>query len=212
MLILSGYAYSYRWYTVHIQGKDGHTGTTPLNARSDALLCAARMIVASNSIASKFGGLASTGILKALPGSVNTIPGNVSFSLDIRAGADGVLEDMDRAMKESFQEIANGTLQIEWILDAESRATYFDDHAIDCIEQSCKAIFGTRTQELVTRMVSGAGHDSVFTSRRVPTAMVFVPCKDGLSHNPEEYCEASDCAIGTQVLIDAVLRFDASRS
>ena len=60
-------------------------------------------------------------------------------------------------------------------------------------------------------MTSGAGHDSVFASRRCPTAMVFVPCKDGVSHHPEEWCEKEDCANGASVLVGAVLRFDQKR-
>ena len=69
----------------------------------------------------------------------------------------------------------------------------------------------TDQKNLVRRMTSGAGHDSVFASRRCPTAMVFVPCKDGVSHHPEEWCEKEDCANGASVLMGAALRFDQKR-
>lgn len=59
--------------------------------------------------------------------------------------------------------------------------------------------------------MSGAGHDSVFTSKRVPTSMIFVPCKDGLSHHPEEYCSADDCATGASVILQSVIRYDRKR-
>ena len=173
------------------------------------------MIVASNGVAAKHGGLATTGVLNVLPGSVNTIPGEVLFSLDIRAGSDQVLENMEREIKRSFADIAGkdtqGSCQVEWKLDAESHATRFHDHAINCINESCEKLFKDNLQRPVSRVISGAGHDSVFTNRRAPTAMVFVPCKDGISHNPMEYCEPADCAIGAQVLVDALFRFDDMR-
>jgi acetylornithine deacetylase/succinyl-diaminopimelate desuccinylase-like protein len=81
------------------------------------------------------------------------------------------------------------------------------------VEAAAKNLLENSSEEksLMRRMTSGAGHDSVFASRRCPTAMIFVPCKDGVSHNPEEWCEKEDCANGTSVLMGAVLRFDQKR-
>ncbi|KAL7267133.1 hypothetical protein RUND412_010292 [Rhizina undulata] len=120
---------AYRWYTITVKGREAHTGTTPFPSRSDALLAAARMIVKSNEIASWWNGLASTGILNVTPGSVNVIPGKVTFSLDVRHKDDGTLAKIVQSMKQEFHEIANnanGTNQdqreceVEWRWDTDS--------------------------------------------------------------------------------------------
>jgi acetylornithine deacetylase/succinyl-diaminopimelate desuccinylase-like protein len=91
-----------------------------------------------------------------------------------------------------------------------SKAVKFQPEAVNCVEAAAMSLLENATDQknLVWRMTSGAGHDSVFASRRCPTAMVFVPCKDEVSHHPEEWCEKEDCANGASVLTGAVLRFD----
>ena len=101
---------------------------------------------------------------------------------------------------------------VQWTLDAPSEAINFDADCINCVEDSAKDLFGSQYEALTHAMISGAGHDSVFTSKRVPTSMIFVPCLDGVSHNPAEYCAPEDCAIGAQVLMGAVLRYDKLRA
>ena len=101
---------------------------------------------------------------------------------------------------------------VEWTLDASSQALTFDDQCQKCIEESAKELFGHQYENLTQSMISGAGHDSVFTSKRAPTSMVFVPCLEGISHNPSEHCTLEDCALGAQVLIGAVLRYDRIRT
>ena len=101
---------------------------------------------------------------------------------------------------------------VEWTLDAPSEAIKFDKDCIQCVEDSAKELFGDDHENLTQVMISGAGHDSVFTSHQVPTSMIFVPCKDGVSHNPAEYCSPEDCANGAQVLMGAVLRYDKFRA
>jgi len=99
--------------------------------------------------------------------------------------------------------------------DFESKATKFQPEAVECVEAAATALLGNGSdagqKSAMRRMTSGAGHDSVFASRRCPTAMIFVPCKDGVSHHPEEWCEKEDCAIGASVLMGAVLRHDQKR-
>lgn len=101
---------------------------------------------------------------------------------------------------------------VQWQLDAPSEAIKFDASCIGCIEDSAKEVLGAQYEQLVQTMTSGAGHDSVFTSKRVPSAMIFVPCREGISHNPAEYCKPEDCAVGAQVLIGAVLLYDKLRA
>lgn len=217
---------AYRWHTITVKGRDCHTGTTDFANRSDAMLTAAKMILHSHRLATKHSCLASTGILTLSPGSTNTVPGTVRFSLDIRGAEDDRLMGLENQLKTDFDRIARneavdglnegGTLgrgcTVEWVLDAPSKAVKFDKDCIRCVEDSAKELFGDEHENLTQTMISGAGHDSVFTSHRVPTSMIFVPCKDGVSHNPTEHCSPEDCANGAQVLMGAVLRYDKLRA
>ena len=206
-------AQAYEWNYIHLKGRESHSGTTAFQYRSDPLLAAARMIDMSNRVAHEHGGLSTTGILNLLPGSINTIPGQVKFSLDVRSGQDQVLEQIMSILRQGFSDIAKseGEVKISWTQATKSPAAYFQDEAVSCVRHACQGMFGDQTENFTTDMISGAGHDSVNTSKRVPTAMIFVPCRDGISHNPREHCEQEDCAIGAQVLMDSVLRFDSQR-
>ncbi|KAF2405013.1 amidase [Trichodelitschia bisporula] len=217
---------AYRWFTLDVRGRDAHTGTTPLSARADALLTAAKMILHSHRIATKLGCVASTGILTLEPGSTNTIPGHVRFSLDIRARNDGILDKAEEALRRDFAVIAAGedvgglndgatpgkACQVEWRTDSVSSEIDFHPDCIKCVTESAEGVFGAQAKELTAEMVSGAGHDSVYTSKVCPTSMIFIPCKNGVSHNPEEYSTPEDCALGAQVLLGAVLRYDRLRA
>ncbi|OIW32956.1 amidase [Coniochaeta ligniaria NRRL 30616] len=203
---------AYRWYTIDVTGRDAHTGTTPFSSRADALLLAARLITRSHDVAVKHSALGSTGILTLSPGSVNTIPGHVRFSLDIRAPADSTVETVEAELKNAFASLAsqNSKLSVEWQTDTTSPAVNFHPDCIAAVRASAESVTGSA--DLVRDMVSGAGHDSVYTSRRCPTSMIFVPCRNGVSHNPEEYTSPEDCAIGAEVLMQSVLRYDRLRA
>ncbi|KJZ79604.1 hypothetical protein HIM_01073 [Hirsutella minnesotensis 3608] len=204
---------AYCWMTFTVSGRNAHTGTTPFSARRDPMLAAAEMIASSNKIASQHGALASTGVFKTLsPSSVNTLPSQVSFSLDIRHAQDSVVAKVQTQCIDAFRQIASKHgkgVEIEWTLDTESPSVKFDQRCVDVVRQAAESVIGS---DGCLDMVSGAGHDSVYTSKRCPTAMIFVPCKDGVSHHPEEYCSPGDCATGTQVLLDSVLEYDAAIS
>ncbi|KAI1435468.1 hypothetical protein GGR50DRAFT_322485 [Xylaria sp. CBS 124048] len=214
---------AYRWYTVTVDGQEAHTGTTPLKNRADAMLLAAQLITHSNRLATKHSAVASTGILTLSPGSTNTIPGRVSFSLDVRAPADSTIDAMDADLKRDFEALAAGEdvggllsggtprkpLSVSFRTDSDSPATQFHPDCIEAIQTSAEAVTGSET--LVRDMLSGAGHDSVYTSRHCPTGMIFVPSRDGISHNPAEYTSPEDCAIGATVLMHSVLRYDQLR-
>lgn len=184
---------AYRWFTVTVSGRDAHTGTTPFKSRSDPLLAASKMIVSSNAIAKKLGALASTGVFKIPPSSsTNTIASNVTFTLDIRHPDDAVVDEVQRLCTESFQAIAKEDgrgVKVDMSLDTDSPATKFDPDCIKMVEKAATKLVGADGWLHIT---SGAGHDSVNTSSRCPTTMIFVPCKDGVSHHPEEYCSPED--------------------
>ncbi|KAL8809503.1 MAG: hypothetical protein Q9200_003354 [Gallowayella weberi] len=151
---------------------DCHTGTTDFPHRADALLSAAKLILHSHRLAVKYNALASTGILKLSPGSTNTVPGWVQFSLDIRSVTDDVLMDLEKHIKPDFDKIVKGSsvdglndelgvfgrpCNLEWKLDAPSRATKFDSGCISCVKQSAEDVLENASGDLVHDMLSGAG-------------------------------------------------------
>ncbi|KAK6583329.1 hypothetical protein PZA11_004405 [Diplocarpon coronariae] len=206
---------AYKWFKITVEGADCHTGTTDFQNRSDAMLTAAKLILHSHNRATELGCLASTGILTLKPGSTNTVPGWVQFSLDIRSQEDAVLLKLEQALKFEFAEIAAGKdlgglnalgtkgrgCTVDWQLDADSPATQFNEDCIKCVEASAADMLGANAGRKVQRMTSGAGHDRIF-----------VPCRDGVSHNPSEYSSPEDCGNGAQVLLGAMLRYDQLRA
>lgn len=184
---------AYRWLSFTVTGRDAHTGTTPLSARRDPLLAASRMVASSNEVARRHGALASTGIFK-IPSnaSTNTIASEVSFTLDIRHPDDSVVDVVQAECLESFNKIATQDgkgVSFTWQTDTDSAAVRFDKNCIDAVRAAAHNLVGPDGYMDIT---SGAGHDSVYTSQRCPTTMIFVPCRDGVSHHPEEYCSPED--------------------
>lgn len=178
---------SIRWYHVDVVGREAHTGTTPMDRRSDALLGAAKMIVATNKFVTE-GELAARGargtiaVINSGPQSINTIAGKVRMGLDIRAPADEDVEKVEQLCIAKFEEICKEhglTLGFDRFWN--SPALHFDPTMVQCVRSSARSI-GCEIE-----LVSGAGHDSAYTSRKVPTAMIFARCRDGVSHNPAEY-------------------------
>lgn len=137
---------AYKWFSIEVEGRASHTGTTPFSARADALLLAAKLITHSNRVATKQAALASTGILTLSPGSVNTVPGQVRFSLDVRAAADEIVETVEAELKRDFAILAQGgsvddapspqgsqqllPLSVTWTTDFESPAVLFHEDEI----------------------------------------------------------------------------------
>ncbi|EME48492.1 hypothetical protein DOTSEDRAFT_67506 [Dothistroma septosporum NZE10] len=229
---------SYKWFTVTVDGLDSHTGATSFQHRADSLLTASKMIVSSHKIARKHNALASTGILNLKPGSTNTVPGFVRFSLDIRSPLDDSVEKVEAECREAFELIAAGKddfgtapssrhCTVSWSTDFTSPATHFHTDCISCVKAAGTALCGVNARgehELGAGrvqgknigswgklMTSGAGHDSVYASKHCPTSMIFVPCREGVSHNPREFSTPEQCEDGANVLMGAVLRFDRMR-
>nr|POE65900.1 putative hydrolase [Quercus suber] len=226
---------SYKWFTITVRGRDSHTGATSFQHRADALLTASKMIVASHAVASKHSALASTGILSLKPGSTNTVPGFVQFSLDIRAPEDKTVDVVEAECKDMFSRIASGAIEgvmdvnkhyspssrrcsVEWRTDFVSPATHFHEDCISCVQAAGVDLCGEAVVENKNLgawgklMTSGAGHDSVYANMRCPSSMIFVPCRDGVSHNPAEYSSPQACSDGANVLLGAVLRYDRQRA
>jgi hydantoinase/carbamoylase family amidase len=213
---------AFKWFELEVTGRDSHAGTTPLSARHDALLAATKMVVASNEIAKDVGGLVTTGIMQVEPGSVNTVPKLVRFTLDVRDPSEQVLSEMISRFGIAFDKIATehceSSKALSWKMISNSPPVEFDQDCIDVVEQAaeevCSQLTASQDQggKLWKHMTSGASHDSCQVSRRCPTAMIFTPTRNGISHNPTEYCSPEDCALGAQTLLGAVLRYDALRA
>jgi N-carbamoyl-L-amino-acid hydrolase len=189
-----------RWYDVTVTGRDAHSGSTPMPGRSDALVATARLIQAVQHIALDNGpdGVGTVGELHVSPNSRNTIPGEVRFTIDFRHPDDTVLTAMDEAINAIAD--AEREVQVDLRMIWHNPPVKFDAACIDAIETA------TQAQSLPhRRMVSGAGHDACQVAREVPTAMVFVPCRDGLSHNEAEWAEPEHLTAGCNVLLQAAL-------
>jgi Acetylornithine deacetylase/Succinyl-diaminopimelate desuccinylase and related deacylases len=222
-------AQGYRWLTFTVHGKDAHTGTTPFSTRQDPLLAASKMIAASNAIAKRHDALASTGIIMVPSNaSTNTVATNVTFTLDIRHPQDSIVHIVQEECLKAFEIIASEDgkgVSFDWTLDTDSPAVKFDHGCVASIKAAADHLVGPGKSMLMT---SGAGHDTVYTSKQCPSAMIFVPCRDGVSHHPTEYCTPEDwcvilrilrrfianfhSALGTQALLEAVVHYDQSKA
>lgn len=201
---------AYKWFTIEVEGKEAHTGTTPYAQRADALMAATAMIWHARSLGQKSDILVSVGVFQVYPGSVNTIPGRVRFSLDIRSLCTKKLEQFVKDLRQALESVAGKAEYCAlpcsittWREDTNSPAQKFDERCIKCVKDSALSVLGEGTGspgELVEEnMTSGAGHDSVYTARRCPTSMIFVPSRGGLSHHPEEYTSEEDCVRGAKL-------------
>jgi N-carbamoyl-L-amino-acid hydrolase len=192
-----------RWYDVTVTGMNAHAGPTPMRLRKDALLAAARLVGEVNRIALEFApdGRGTVGFMQVSPNSRNVVPGEVKFSVDFRHATDDGLAGMDRALHAACERVARETN----VAVAAAPVVYFPPCAFDaaCVGAVRAAAAGLDLPSL--DIVSGAGHDAVYLARVAPAAMIFVPCKGGISHNEIEDATPADLAAGCDVLARAML-------
>jgi N-carbamoyl-L-amino-acid hydrolase len=196
-----------KWWDVVFTGFANHAGTTPMNARQDALLAAAKFIVAVNEITNSFEGrqVGTVGRIKAEPGAPNVIPGKVTTSLEIRDLSSDVIEKVFQAISAKSQEIAAASKVDIKLLSLDTTADpALMDGGIQAEIKRSAAQLGLSSKA----MPSGAGHDAQDMALIAPTGMIFVPSKGGISHSPKEYTSASDMANGANVLLATVLNLD----
>ncbi|CUW47932.1 M20 family metallo-hydrolase [Novacetimonas hansenii] len=195
-----------RWFDVTLTGQEAHAGTTPMELRRDALLAAARLMVLAADVAAAHGPDAKTtiGIIDARPGSRNVVPGEVRMTLDLRHPEDAVIDRMEADFRARADEIACGA-GIDLLIEESwaSPSVPFDPACIGIVrDAAAKAGLSHRD------IISGAGHDAAYMARICPTAMIFIPCRDGLSHNEAEYAEPEDIVAGANVLMRAIMAAD----
>jgi len=192
-----------RWYEITVIGQEAHAGPTPMPRRRDALVGAARIIDAVNRIGHAHApyACATVGFVQVSPNSRNTIPGRVFLTVDFRHPQDEVLTAMDRELRAACAEAAaSQNLEADvkefWYFPP----TPFDQRLVNAVREATNAQ-GFANQDIV----SGAGHDAVYMAKVAPTAMIFVPCVGGISHNEIEDAKPEDLTAGCAVLLNAVL-------
>ena len=181
---------------VEFTGFAGHAGTVPMNLRHDALAGAAELVLA----AEKCGVLGTVGKLEVAPGASNVIPGYVALTLDVRDQSDARRLVAVRSLHAQAKAIATRRgLKLAW-MPVQQTAAVQCDKALTHIFSKCVAQRGLE----VLKLPSGAGHDAVALSAICPVAMLFVRCKNGISHNPAESVKTADIAPAIGVLTDFV--------
>lgn len=189
------------WYDIVLAGQAAHAGSTPMAGRRDALVGAAEFIAALRDIGAGSGGCATVGQLEVRPNSRNVVPGEVAFSAEVRHRDDAARRAMDSALRAALENAARRhglQARIAQVLD--QPATPFDTGCIALVRAAAQRA-GLRHMD----MVSGAAHDAIAMASIAPTAMVFVPCAGGISHNEAESATPADLAAGCQVLLEAML-------
>lgn len=192
-----------RWSRITVIGMDSHAGTTPMDRRRDALLGAAEMIVALNGVARAQDQWArlTVGRIEVEPNSGATIPGKVTFVCDLRHPDTATLDVLEQQIRDAVRDIAiRAGLKSEIQRVIDKPPVHFAGSLVDTIRDAARHC-GYSSLD----MLSGAGHDAMNVARVAPTAMIFVPCKDGLSHNEAESATPADLAAGAHTLLHTLL-------
>ena len=188
---------------IKVEGIPAHSGTTPMGDRHDALVSAAMIVLAVQETAleqAHRGTVGTVGALKVQPGVMNVIPGLVEMGVDIR-GVDyeSIIETLQE-LKDAISAIADDQetpVSIEVLTS--DKPVQLDREVIETIEDACQTL-GISCQ----RMSSGAGHDAMNMAYLAPAGMIFIPCREGISHNPEEYADPDHIMAGIEVLAEAL--------
>jgi ureidoglycolate amidohydrolase len=193
---------------VVIEGAGGHAGGVLMPDRRDALCAASELILAIENAARTSGAIdtvATVGICEVFPGAVNSIPSRVRLSADIRdtdlKRRDGVIKSMENACN-SISASRHVTIHTE-LLNADAPAECAPA-VVEALSQACR-----KHEQKFLLMISRAYHDSLFMSRIAPTAMLFIPCRNGYSHRPDEYASPEDITRGTLVLAETLAALSA---
>lgn len=197
-----------RWFQVTVHGEEAHAGTTPMDARRDALLAAARVVqaVAETGREHRPHGRATVGRIAARPGTPNVVPGGASFTVDMRHPDEDAAEAMEQALRQACHDAAAATgteVTVERV--SHDRPTRFHPACVDAVRAAAESLEIGHME-----MVSGGGHDAVHVAAVAPAGMVFAPCERGISHNEAENAAPDDLAAACDVLLHAILRLDAN--
>lgn len=193
-----------------VEGRADHAGTTPMGSRRDALTAASRVVLGVERIASELAQgpshfAATVGEFSMEPNAANVVPSHVRMLIDARAEDPTVMEHFSEAVLALTEQTAkkSGVTIAPPRRISNNPATPMATSVVALLEESAAGLDASSR-----RMVSGAGHDAAFVARVAPAAMVFIPCREGRSHAPEEWAENDDIALGAAVLYETVLKLD----
>lgn len=192
-----------RWFDCTVTGMEAHAGPTPMALRKDAMLAATRIMQDVVAAAHRHPphGRGTVGMVQVFPNSRNVIPGRVKFSIDLRNSTDELVDAMAAEVKALADQVAREHgVQVQIDLVSSYPAQQF--HA-ECVESVGRA--AARLGYSHMPAVSGAGHDAVYMAKLAPAGMIFIPCKDGISHNEIEDAQPAHIEAGCNVLLHAML-------
>lgn len=194
-----------RWFDIVVDGRSSHAGSTPMELRRDPVIALAAILDALYRLAAEHGPQArvTVGRLNAEPGAYNTVPQRVVASLDLRHPDQATLDQLSAKVADIVTACCTshgltGSLRGELEHDPVS----FDPVCIEAVQEAAD-----RLGYASMPMVSGAAHDMMYVAQHAPAGMIFVPCKGGISHHPEEMATPEDLEAGCNVLLHAILRF-----
>ncbi|MCX7322178.1 MAG: Zn-dependent hydrolase, partial [Hyphomicrobiales bacterium] len=189
------------WFDGKITGFESHAGSTPMPLRKDALATLSEIVLATERVVSNIGALGTIGEAVIANPSRNVIPGEIAFTMDLRSADAGKLDAIEKGVRDAIKEIA-AHRKVEVAFDKvwHKPPTHFNADFVNAVETAAQSLGYSHR-----RITSGAGHDACNLNTIMPTAMVFIPSKDGISHNELESSTQDDCAAGANVLMHTVL-------
>ena len=192
-----------RWFDCTVTGMEAHAGPTPMAPRKDAMQVATHLMqeVVAAALRHKPHGRGTVGMVQVHPNSRNVIPGRVKFSIDLRNATDALVDTMADEVKAFAAQLSQKTglgIAIEQVSSYPAQAFHVD--CIDAVARAAKKLGYSNMP-----VVSGAGHDAVYMARLAPSGMIFIPCKDGISHNEIEDAKPAHITAGCNVLLHAML-------
>ena len=192
-----------RWFDCTVTGMEAHAGPTPMALRKDAMQVAAPIMqeVVATALRHAPHGRGTVGMVHVHPNSRNVIPGRVKFSIDLRNSTDAVVDQMADEVK-AFAARLSQQSGLDVKIELVSSYSAIGFHA-DCIHAVARAAQQLGYSNMP--VVSGAGHDAVYMAKLAPSGMIFIPCKDGISHNEIEDAKAEHITAGCNVLLHAML-------
>ena len=196
------------WTEYVVKGQSNHAGTTPMHLRHDAGYVAARIATEAREVATRMGGrqVATVGRMNLHPDLVNVVAREARLTVDLRNTDETLLVEAENQIKEcvnSLEESEGVTIESRSL--ARFEPVVFDQQVIEIVSETASDLGLS-----ATHMPSGAGHDAQMLARVCPTGMIFVPSKDGISHNPNEHTDREDLVAGANVLLQSVLALDAT--
>lgn len=192
-----------RWFDCTVTGMEAHAGPTPMALRKDAMLAATRIMQDVVAAAHRHPphGRGTVGMVQVFPNSRNVIPGRVKFSIDLRNSTDELVDAMAAEVKAFADQVAKEHgVQVHIEMVSSYPAQLFQPECVDAVGRAAAKLGYSHMPA-----VSGAGHDAVYMAKLAPSGMIFIPCKDGISHNEIEDAKPEHIEAGCNVLLHAML-------